>query len=331
MDSGRRPAAYLVGVILIAVGARIALTASLVPQHRFSVGFSSCATRALEPVALAAVAWVLAGMFPAPAPGFHSPANPNRMARRWLFVFCVVIFGIKHFLYAAIIATSIPLWISGHRFWVYFTGIGFIAAALAILVKIGNRSAAFILGVMFPLWVAVLHAPRVAASSHNGDQWSSLFVALAWGGGTWIWRLRPCAAVSRAYSFRSLTRITNFNPDHTSLTAHTFTSTSPASNPIRRTSFSFISVLTPEVFFGHETQSIPAGASRFAIRPKDFFSSTCFVANTIAKSRGSRPSGTTEHPARASFSSVFTSAGRSVNVTRNPGLIPSFLGRGVPE
>ena len=123
MDSGRGPAAYLVGVILIAVGARIALTASLVPQHRFSVGFSSCATRALEPVALAAVAWVLAGMFPAPAPGFHSPANPNRMARRWLFVFCMVIFGIKHFLYAAIIATSIPLWISGHRFWVYFTGI----------------------------------------------------------------------------------------------------------------------------------------------------------------------------------------------------------------
>jgi hypothetical protein len=39
---------------------------------------------------------------------------------------------------------------------------------------------------MFLLWVVVLHAPRVAASPHNGDEWSSLFVALALGGGALI-------------------------------------------------------------------------------------------------------------------------------------------------
>jgi hypothetical protein len=71
-------------------------------------------------------------------------------------------------------------------FWVYFTGIGFIAAAIATLVKIGDRLASLMLGVMFLLWVLVLHAPRVAASPHNGDEWSSLFVALALGGGAWM-------------------------------------------------------------------------------------------------------------------------------------------------
>ena len=42
------------------------------------------------------------------------------------------------------------------------------------------------LGVMFLLWVAVLHAPRVATHLHNGDEWSSAFVALAMCGASFI-------------------------------------------------------------------------------------------------------------------------------------------------
>ena len=45
-------------------------------------------------------------------------------------------------------------------------------------------------------------------------------------------------AAYHAFFGRSFTRITNFNPDQISLTAHTFTSTKPASSPIPRTSFS---------------------------------------------------------------------------------------------
>ena len=81
---------------------------------------------------------------------------------------------------------KLAAWIPAHLFWVYFTGIGFIASSLAILTQIGARLAATMLGVMFLLWVLVLHAPRVAASLHNGDEWSSLFVALALGGGAFV-------------------------------------------------------------------------------------------------------------------------------------------------
>jgi hypothetical protein len=44
------------------------------------------------------------------------------------------------------------------------------------------RLAAMLLGTMFLLWVLVLHIPRVAGSPRNGDEVTSLFVALAMSG-----------------------------------------------------------------------------------------------------------------------------------------------------
>lgn len=49
-----------------------------------------------------------------------------------------------------------------------------------------GRLAAVSPGIMFFPWVAILHAPRVAAALHNGDEWSSAFVALAVCGSSWI-------------------------------------------------------------------------------------------------------------------------------------------------
>jgi len=54
-------------------------------------------------------------------------------------------------------------------------------------------------------------------------------------------------------------RITNFNPDQTSSTAHTLISTSPIGSATSRIVSSVMSVLTPEDFFGQETQIIPSG------------------------------------------------------------------------
>jgi hypothetical protein len=46
--------------------------------------------------------------------------------------------------------------------------------------------AATLSGLMFFLWVISLHLPRVAAAVHNGDEWTSAFVALAMCGGSWV-------------------------------------------------------------------------------------------------------------------------------------------------
>jgi hypothetical protein len=67
-------------------------------------------------------------------------------------------------------------------FWAYFCGIAFVAAALAIAANKMARLATILLGTMFFLWVVVLHAPRVAGALRNGDEVTSLFVALAMSG-----------------------------------------------------------------------------------------------------------------------------------------------------
>jgi uncharacterized membrane protein len=129
-------------------------------------------TSGAEILALSGAAWVLAG-------------TPARLGR-YLFAITLTVFGVQHLLYAHFVATLIPSWIPGHLFWAYAVGIAFIATALSIIANIMARLAATLLGVMFITWVFILHLPRVASALHNGNEWTSAFVALAMGGGAWI-------------------------------------------------------------------------------------------------------------------------------------------------
>jgi uncharacterized membrane protein YphA (DoxX/SURF4 family) len=131
-------------------------------------------TSGFELLALCGAALVLAG------------AHTSIKLGRVLFAVSLVVFGVQHFLYAHFIATLVPSWIFGHLFWAYFVGIAFVAAALSIATQIKIGLAATWLGIMFLLWVLVLHLPRVAAALHNGNEWTSLFVALAMSGGAFM-------------------------------------------------------------------------------------------------------------------------------------------------
>jgi len=131
-------------------------------------------TSGFELLALCGAALVLAG------------AHTSIKLGRVLFAVSLVVFGVQHFLYAHFIATLVPSWILGHLFWAYFVGIAFVAAALSIATQIKIDLAATWLGVMFLLWVVVLHLPRVAAALHKGNEWTSLFVALAMSGGAFM-------------------------------------------------------------------------------------------------------------------------------------------------
>ena len=102
-----------------------------------------------------------------------------------LFALPLFIFGAQHVLYGHFVATLIPDWIPARLFWAYFIGIAFILAALAIIFRRLALPAASLLGVMFFSWVVILHGPRVAAAARNGNEWTSLFVALAMAGSAW--------------------------------------------------------------------------------------------------------------------------------------------------
>jgi uncharacterized membrane protein YphA (DoxX/SURF4 family) len=145
-------------------------------------------TRAFEGLTLSAIAFVLTGVLPLKVGSF---ARRNILKDvvtfgRLLFAISMIVFGVQHFMYAAFIATLIASWIPLHLFWVYFTGAGFIVAGLSIATGILAALASMGLGLMFLLWFLLLHAPRVAASPRNGDEWTSAFVALAVSGGSFI-------------------------------------------------------------------------------------------------------------------------------------------------
>jgi uncharacterized membrane protein len=105
---------------------------------------------------------------------------------RLFFASLLVVVGIQHFLYARFIATLIPSWIPGHLLWAYFVGAAFFAAAISIISRRYTNLATTLLGLMFFLWVISLHLPRVAKAPHNGNEWTSMIVALAMCGGAWV-------------------------------------------------------------------------------------------------------------------------------------------------
>ena len=138
-----------------------------------------------EILAMVGGAWVLAASFS--ADGMGSGSRDNVVWRlsdvgRFLIAVSLVVFAVQHFMYAGFVATLVPAWIPARLFWAYFTGIAFVAAAISIATKKILGMAAMLLGTMFLLWVVLLHIPRVAGAIRNGDEVTSLFVAMAMGG-----------------------------------------------------------------------------------------------------------------------------------------------------
>ena len=131
-----------------------------------------------EVLALAGGAWMLAAILP----GTRTPLTRTLDAGRYIFAVPLLIFAILHFKYAFFISMLIPKWIPQRFFFANFVGLCFIAAALAIATGVRARLASLLLAAMFLLWVAIVHAPRVAAALHNGNEWTSMFIALAMAG-----------------------------------------------------------------------------------------------------------------------------------------------------
>jgi len=98
----------------------------------------------------------------------------------------LVVFGVQHFMFGVFWEGLVPAWMPGRLFWAYFVGVAFFAAAAGLLIKIMARPAATMLGVMFFLFIVLLHIPRIVGNSSDGNEWTSGFVALAMCGGAWV-------------------------------------------------------------------------------------------------------------------------------------------------
>jgi uncharacterized membrane protein len=183
--------AYLDGAILVAGGVAIAIhvkarlgavllgivffcSVVLLRLPRIGLAIHDIGERTVlfEPLTIGCAAFVLAGVM-------------KRTARIVIGI-SMIVFGIDHFEVLKFIASLVPSWIPGAFFWSWFTGLAFIAAGVSIITRWQMRLGSALLGLMFFLWVVVLHGPRVAASPHNQDEWNSLLIALAFCGLCWI-------------------------------------------------------------------------------------------------------------------------------------------------
>jgi len=95
----------------------------------------------------------------------------------------VAAFGTEHFTLTALIGSIIPKWIPWHTFWVYFVGACLIAGALSLVTGIQTRLSAFLLGVTFFLFVALMHFPAWTRIPGNRFAFTFVLRELSFSGG----------------------------------------------------------------------------------------------------------------------------------------------------
>ncbi len=177
-------------ILLLVVVAHIPGQLAGYPRHLGSW------TNAFKALTMCGGAWVVAGSRTEGAASFKGPLEKLMPIGRYFLPITVVVFGIDHFLYPDFVATLVPKWIPGAVFWTYFAAVALIASGVAMIVNVLSRLAALMLGIMIFLWFLMLHIPRAIADPHsgNGNEWTSVFEALAFSGIAFILAALPASS-----------------------------------------------------------------------------------------------------------------------------------------
>jgi hypothetical protein len=103
------------------------------------------------------------------------------------FGVCALLFGGAHFFYLNLTTPLVPKWLPPTQvFWAYATGVGHIAAAVAILTGVQARLAAILLTAMFASFTPLVHVPILLADPSSHFNWSENALNLALVGVAWV-------------------------------------------------------------------------------------------------------------------------------------------------
>jgi uncharacterized membrane protein YphA (DoxX/SURF4 family)/uncharacterized membrane protein YhaH (DUF805 family) len=111
-----------------------------------------------------------------------------RLTRLGQFAFgiCAVLFGGAHFLYMQLTAPLVPAWLPpSQAFWAYATGIGQVAAGVAIATGVQGRLAAILLTSMYASFTPLVHVPTLLADPSSHMNWSENALNIALTGVAW--------------------------------------------------------------------------------------------------------------------------------------------------
>ena len=103
------------------------------------------------------------------------------------FGVCALLFGGAHFFYMNLTAPLVPKWLPPtQEFWAYATGVGHIAAGVAILTGVQARLAAILLTAMYASFTPLVHVPMLLADPSSYANWSENALNLALIGVAWV-------------------------------------------------------------------------------------------------------------------------------------------------
>ena len=97
----------------------------------------------------------------------------------------LAMFGAEHLAGPRILAQLVPAWIPARLFWAYFVGFALLAAAISLILSKYEQLSLTLLGIMFFLFVILVHLPRVAANPNDRISWAVVLRDLAFAGGAW--------------------------------------------------------------------------------------------------------------------------------------------------
>ena len=159
----------------------VLMNGRLAPAHFAEFGLYSGAA---EQLAIAAAALIVFA-----ASARIDPTLAARLTRlgQLAFGICALLFGGAHFFYMNLTVPLVPKWLPpSQEFWAYATGIGHIAAGLAILTGVRARLAAILLTAMYAAFTPLVHAPMLLADPSNHGIWSENALNLALTGAAWV-------------------------------------------------------------------------------------------------------------------------------------------------
>lgn len=103
------------------------------------------------------------------------------------FGMCTLVFGAAHFVCMDLTAPLIPRWLPPSQvFWACATGLGHIAAGIAILTRVQARLAAVLLTFMFASFTVLVHVPMLLADPSSHWIWNENAMNIALTGVAWV-------------------------------------------------------------------------------------------------------------------------------------------------
>jgi hypothetical protein len=97
----------------------------------------------------------------------------------------LAVFATEHFRGARFMQNMVPSWMRAHLFWAYFVGCALLAAATSLTVRKFVRLSSTLLGLMFFLFVCMIHIPIALAHPKDRFAWAIVLRDLSFAGGAW--------------------------------------------------------------------------------------------------------------------------------------------------